>query len=49
MIRWTLLALLVLALSAYAKRQALEDVTRKQFESIVQQEDYFAVFWCKLH
>ncbi len=36
-----------LVADAWCRRQALEDVTRKQFDALVQDEDYVAVFWCK--
>ena len=45
------LLLLFLGLSwlqeATGRRLTVEDVTRKQLEADIEDEDYLAVFWCK--
>ena len=41
---------LVLALAtsvSWAKRQDVEEVTKRQLDSLLKSEDYLAVFWCK--
>ena len=30
-----------------SKRQDVEEVTKKQLDSLIKTEDYLAVFWCK--
>ncbi len=42
-----LLLLLPLPPPARSRRQAVEDVTKKQLEGLLDSEDYLAVFWCK--
>ena len=32
---------------AWAKRQDVEEVTKRQLDSLLKSEDYLAVFWCK--
>ena len=42
--------LLLLAISApltYARRQDVEEVTKRQLDSLLKTEDYLAVFWGK--
>ena len=30
-----------------ARRQSVEEVTKRQLDSLLKSEDYLAVFWCK--
>ena len=39
--------LLLLAAVSVGRRQAVEEVTKKQLEAYVAEEDYLAVYWCK--
>ena len=41
--------LLLLAAVSVGRRQAVEEVTKKQLEAYVAEEDYLAVYWCKFH
>jgi hypothetical protein len=38
---------LALPFGCSGRRQSVEEVTRKQLEAFVVEEDYLAVFWCK--
>ena len=42
-----LLLLLLAAVSSVGRRQTVEEVTKKQLEAYVAEEDYLAVYWCK--
>ena len=33
--------------SARSRRQAVEDVTRRRLDELLEAEDYLAVFWCR--
>ena len=39
--------LLFLAAVSVGRRQTVEEVTKKQLETYVAEEDYLAVYWCK--
>ena len=39
--------LLLLAAVSVGRRQTVEEVTKKQLEAYVAEEDYLAVYWCK--
>ena len=41
--------LLLLAAVSVGRRQTVEEVTKKQLEAYVAEEDYLAVYWCKSH
>ena len=41
------LLLLLAAVSSVGRRQTVEEVTKKQLEAYVAEEDYLAVYWCK--
>ena len=41
------LMLLLAAVSSVGRRQTVEEVTKKQLEAYVAEEDYLAVYWCK--
>ena len=43
----TALLLLLAAVSSVGRRQTVEEVTKKQLEVYVAEEDYLAVYWCK--
>ena len=43
----TALMLLLAAVSSVGRRQTVEEVTKKQLEAYVAEEDYLAVYWCK--
>lgn len=42
-----LLIVLVNSNLGQCKRQAVEEVTKKQLDALLKSEDYLAVFWCK--
>ena len=44
------LKILILGLCAtlsLTKRQEVEEVTKRQLDTLIKSEDYLAVFWCK--